>query len=498
MSVDRTGQLLGGPIGAINVGLESFAETLERQGEKVLHLDWRPAGEGRPEVAWVLAQLMGDKEDPEAVGSTIDRANQQAIERVLSARPMLVDLVKAREVWPDMQRRVLHAGPPISWERMCGPMRGAVLGALLFEGWASSPEEAGALMERGEVELAPCHHYDAVGPMAGIISPSMSVWVVRNEAHGNVAYTNLNEGLGKVLRFGAYGEEVISRLRWLEGTLVPVLRRALASIDGGIDLKAILAQALQMGDDGHNRNAAATSLLYRRLSLAILDTEPDVARAREVLAFVDGNSHFFLNLSMAASKATLEAAHGIEGSTLVTTMSRNGVEFGIRVSGLPGRWFTAPAPIPVGLYFPGFTEADANPDMGDSSITETAGIGGFAMGAAPAMVQFVGGTAEDALGYTREMMEITIARNSGLALPPLGFVGTPTGIDLRKVLDTGIQPAINTGIAHREPGVGQVGAGVVRAPMVCFEEALLAMGEKLLSGPAAPPAPLPPHTSDEA
>lgn len=480
MSVDRIRQLLGGPVVAINVGLESFAEMLDRQGGKALHLDWRPAGGGKPEVAWVLAQLIGDKDDPEAVGSAIDRANQQAIERILAARPMLVDLVKACDVWPDMERRVLHAGPPISWERMCGPMRGAVIGALLFEGWASSPEDAEALMDRGEVELAPCHHYNAVGPMAGIISPSMSVWVVRNEAHGNMAYTNLNEGLGKVLRFGACGEEVTSRLRWLEGTLAPVIRRALLSIEGGIDLKAILAQALQMGDDGHNRNAAATSLLYRRLSLAILDTESDVARAREVLAFIDGNNHFFLNLSMAAAKATLDAAHGIDGSTVVTTMSRNGVEFGIRVSGLPERWFTAPAPIPAGLYFPGFTEADANPDMGDSAITETAGLGGFAMGAAPAMVQFVGGTPEDALGYTREMMEITIARNSGLALPPLGFVGVPTGIDLRKVLDSGIQPAINTGIAHLRPGVGQVGAGVVRAPMACFEEAILAMGEELL------------------
>lgn len=471
----RARDLLGGSLSVINVGLEEFAERLTRQGVEAMHVPWRPPGQGDPRIAGALAQLTGDKHDSNAPGSLIDRANEEAMSILLTAQPKLTGLVKAYEVWPNMTRRLLHAGPPIAWNQMCGPMRGAIVGAALFEGWAADETDARELLDRGEIELAPCHQFDAVGPMAGVISPNMSVWVVRNVARGNLAYSNLNEGLGRVLRYGAYSPDVIERLRWMENVLAPVLRKALATFDGGLDIKAILAQALQMGDDGHNRNLAGTSLLYRQLSLAILETESEAARAREVLTFIDANNHFFLNLSMAAAKAMLEAAHGITHSSLVTTMARNGVEFGIRVSGLGNQWFTAPAPTPNGLYFPGYSEVDANPDMGDSAITETAGWGGFAMAAAPAMVQFVGGTAADAVAYTHEMMEITLARNGGLALPALGFGGTPTGIDIRRVLDSGIQPIVNTGIAHKDPGIGQVGAGIVRAPMACFESAILAL-----------------------
>jgi hypothetical protein len=429
-------------------------------------------------MAWALARLTGCPEDPNAPGSVIDRANREAVDRVLAATPVLVDLVRARDVWSGMGRCLLHAGPPIRWPDMCGPMRGAIVGAILFEGWASSPDEAAALVERGEVILAPCHHRAAVGPMAGIISPSMSVWVVQNVPSGNLAYSNLNEGLGKVLRFGAFGPEVLERLHWMEDVLAPALRSALHRLKGGIDLKATLAQALHMGDEGHNRNMAATSLLFRRLAPVLVDAGLDATTLGAVLTFLDANNHFFLNLSMAMAKAMLDAAHGVPSSTLVTAMSRNGVEFGIRVSGLRDQWFTAPAPLAQGLYFPGFTEADANPDLGDSAITETAGVGGFAMGAAPAMVQFVGGAPEDAAAYTREMLDITLAQDSGRTIPSLGFQGTPTGIDLRKVIETGIQPVINTGIAHRDPGVGQVGAGIVRAPMACFEQALIATAQQ--------------------
>jgi hypothetical protein len=315
--------------------------------------------------------------------------------------------------------------------------------------------------------------------MAGLISPSMPVAVVRNQAAGNLAYATLNEGLGKVLRFGAYGPEVLERLRWMASVLAPGLRRALVALPEGIRLKAIMAQALHMGDEVHNRNVAATSLLFRLLAGALVRSDLDRQTVEEILRFIDGNNHFFLNLSMAACKASLDAAHGVPGSSLVTAMSRNGVEFGIRVSGLGDRWFTAEAPRPAGLYFSGFSEADANPDLGDSAITETAGVGGFAMGAAPAMVQFIGGTPADALAATREMGEITLARNPAFSLPALNFQGAPTGIDVRQVVDTGICPVINTGIAHREAGVGQVGAGIVRAPLACFEAAVMALAETL-------------------
>jgi hypothetical protein len=183
---------------------------------------------------------------------------------------------------------------------------------------------------------------------------------------------------------------------------------------------------------------------------------------------------------MAMGKAIMDPVKGIAGSTIVTTMSRNGTEFGIKVSGTGERWFTAPVEMPRGLYFPGFSEADANPDIGDSAIVETIGLGGMAMAASPAVAGFVGaGGAADAFATTRRMYEITVGRNADWTLPTLDFAGTPMGIDIRKVLETGLAPVINTGIAHRQPGLGQVGAGVVRAPLACFEQALVAFAESI-------------------
>jgi hypothetical protein len=473
------GSLLDGKPSVINIGIQAFTESVRAAGVPVAHVEWRPPGSGEPATAWILAQLVGDSDDPACAGSRVDRANQEALARLLEAQPTLVDIRQAREVWPALGRTILHAGPPISWDRMCGPMRGAIIGAILYEGWAASRDEAESLAEGGGIAFSPCHHSDAVGPMAGIISPSMPVYVVRNLAGKNTAYSNLNEGLGKVLRFGAYGPEVVERLGWMERVLAPGLRQALSTVEGGVRLKALMAQALQMGDDVHNRNVAASSLLFRMLSMALVRSNLDRRSVAEILAFLDENNHFFLNLSMAACKASLDAAHGIPGSGLVTAMSRNGVEFGIRVSGTGDQWFNAPAPNPTGLYFSGYSEADANPDLGDSAITETAGVGGFAMGTAPAMVQFIGGSPQDALAYTQEMYAITMGRQAAFALPPLSFQGTPTGIDVRKVVDSGICPVINTGIAHREAGIGQVGAGIVRAPLACFERALLALATSL-------------------
>jgi hypothetical protein len=356
-------------------------------------------------------------------------------------------------------------------------MRGAVIGAILFEGWAPTPDAATALAASGAVSWEPCHDHGAVGPMAGVVSPSMPVVVVENATQGNRAYATLNEGLGRVLRFGAYEPPVLERLRWLAGTLGPALGQAL-QVGGPIDLRVIIAQALQMGDECHNRNHAATSLFVRTLAPA-LSRAVDPPTAAAVFDFLLVNGHFFLNLSMAACKATLDAAHGIPGSTVVTAMARNGVEFGIRLSGTGDQWFTAPAPLIDGLYFPGYGPADANPDLGDSAITETAGLGGFAMAAAPAIVRFVGGAPEDAVGYTREMFQITLTRNAEFALPSLGFVGTPTAIDARRVVESGVAPVINTGIAHREPGIGQIGAGLTRAPLACFGPALRELGRRL-------------------
>jgi hypothetical protein len=409
----------------------------------------------------------------------IDHANQIAVERMMSARPILKSVATARDVIPGMKDNLfLHAGPPIEWTRMSGPLRGAIIGAMLFEGLAKSEAEATSMAERGEVEFDACHHHGAVGPMAGVVSPSMKVYVVENVEHGNKSFSNLNEGYGKVLRYGAYSDEVLKKLRWMNDVLGTALADALAQ-SNGLDLRALIAEALHMGDEGHNRNKAGSLIYLKLISPLIAKVVKDETVESEVLQFIGDNALSVLNPVMAACKAMTDAAHGIECSTIVTTMARNGTDFGIRVSGLGEKqWFTAPAEIPIGLFFSGFTQDDANPDIGDSAITETAGIGGFAMATAPAIVTFVGGTPKDAMNATLEMYEITFAESKFFTMPALDFRGTPTGIDLRKVVELGITPRINTGIAHKNAGVGQVGAGLVRPPLKIFEDALLAYAEK--------------------
>lgn len=461
---------------AINVGLAAFAEPIATHGGSVVALDWRPPASADRELGLLVAHLEDDPDDP--VGRRVAEANKQAVDRILGARPMLIDVRPAGVAIAGLEGRLLlHGGPPIDWPSMCGPMRGAVIGAVLFEGWATDPDGARKLVDEGGVRFAPCHEMGAVGPMAGVVSPSMPVVVVHDAAAGGTAFATLNEGLGKVLRFGAYDASVLDRLRWLAGVMGPALGESIRAA-GPIDLHSIMAQALQMGDECHNRNVAATSLFGRLLAPALVRTV-DQASAIAVLTAIQANDHFFLNLSMAACKVTLDSAAGIEGSSVVTAMARNGVEFGIRLSGTGDTWFTAPVEVPDGLYFPGFGPDDANPDLGDSSITETCGIGGFAMAAAPAIVRFVGGTPADALEYTRQMYRITLVRNQGFGLPALGFAGTPTAIDVRRVVETGVRPVINTGIAHREAGIGQIGAGIARAPLACFGAGLVELGRRL-------------------
>jgi hypothetical protein len=406
-------------------------------------------------------------------------ANKKATDIIKSAQPTLIGIGKAIDTLPGMKKNLfLHAGPPITWERMSGPLKGAIIGGLIYEGMASSREEAEAIIARGEIEFDPCHHHNAVGPMAGVVTPSMPVLIVENKTFGNKAYCTLNEGLGKVLRYGAFSDEVIDRLKWMETELAPLLAATL-KIYGELNLKNLIAQALWMGDEGHNRNKAGTSLVIRELAPCMLRTEFSREQIIKALEFIHSNDHFFLNLTMPAAKSTVQPAEGIKGCSILTTMARNGTDFGIRMSHMPDKWFTGPAQNVEGLFFPGYTTDDANPDIGDSVITETAGFGGFAMAAAPAIVQFVGGTPADAVRMTLEMYEITSDENDTYKIPALNFRGTPTGIDLAKIIESGILPSINTGIAHKEPGIGQVGAGLVKPPANCFEEAFQALVESL-------------------
>jgi hypothetical protein len=445
----------------VNVGADLFADALTDQNVPVTRVTWRPAA-GNSTAA--LSMLLGDPR--------VDQANQEAVQRMMAARPRLVDVRPAREAIPGMHPYLLlHAGPPITWERMSGPLRGAVIGALLYEGLAADPSAAERLAASGKIAFAPCHHYNAVGPMAGVTSASMPVQMIEEPIYGHRTFSTLNEGLGKVLRYGANDADVIARLRWMEQVLGPALARAVRAM-GGMDIKSMTAQALQMGDECHNRNKAATSLFLRQIAPYLVETGTSTEGTASVLRFIHSNDHFYLNLSMAACKAAALAAHGIAFSSVVTTMARNGTDFGIRVSGLGDRWYVAPAQKIHGLYLSGFSEEAANPDIGDSTISETVGIGAFAMAAAPAIVQFVGGTPAAALRYTLEMYDITVAEDSQYQLPPLSFRGTPVGIDIRQVVRQHLLPIINTGIAHRLPGIGQVGAGLVHPPMECFVAAV--------------------------
>ncbi|MEI7612615.1 MAG: DUF1116 domain-containing protein [Betaproteobacteria bacterium] len=416
---------------------------------------------------------------------TLSQANEAVIAEIKKARPHWVDVKPAHECIPALceDRTLLHAGPPIEWGNMTGPMQGAVIGASLFEAWAKTPAEAEELASTGQIRFVPCHDNSAVGPMGGITSPHMPVLVVKNAEHGNVAYCNLNEGIGKVMRFGAYEGEVQTRLAWMRDTLAPMLSAALGRIDGGVNLTTLMAKAITMGDEFHQRNIAASSLLFNTLAAKIVASGGSAKAQEEVMDFLDRTDQFFLNVAMAYCKCVMDAAATIEAGTIVTAMTRNGRNFGIRVSGLGKRWFTAPVNTPVGLFFTGFTQDDANPDIGDSAITETLGIGATAMIAAPGVTRFVGaGGFSDALEISEEMREIYVDTNPLLQIPNWNFQGACLGLDVRLVVETGITPLINTGIAHRKAGLGQVGAGTVRAPLGCFEKALEALIEQQQGG----------------
>ena len=460
--------LPGGAPRVVNVGLELFGAELARRGVPVASVDWRPPAGGDPRLTTLLARL-------DARRDVVERANAEALARLTDGLPVLVDCRPAREALELTDRTVLHAGPPIEWARMCEPLRAAVLCAVRYEGWAANDDAARALVAAGTVRLEPCHHHRAVGPMTGIITPSMPVFAVENRAFGTRAHATINEGLGKVLRFGANDPSVIARLNWMATEAGPLLGAALRAA-GGIDLRALMAQALRMGDEMHQRNVAASSLLARALMPGVAKVGGRHHAVARLAEFIAGNDQFFLNVAMAAGKALADPAGAIAGSTLVTTMARNGTDFGIRVSALGDRWLTAPVNTPEGLYFPGFGPADANPDMGDSAIVETVGLGGFAMAASPAVARFVGaGGMAAALAITEQMREIAPGEHPHFRIPTLDDRGSPVGIDVRRVVDTGILPLINTGIAGRSAGVGQVGAGVVRAPLGCFTAALEAL-----------------------
>lgn len=454
----------------INIGAKLFEEDYDIQNLKVVQVDWRPLNL-KKEVIEALETLEKNKE-------VINKANAKVVSIINNSSPVLVDIMQALIAIPNMEKNlILHAGPPVTFEDMAGPMKGAVLGALIFEELADNLLEAEKLAKSGKIKFAPCNDYDAVGPMSGIISASMPVHIILNKLNGKKSFCTVNEGLGKVLRFGANDESVLTRLRWIRDEFAPTLAKVLKRT-GEIDIKNIITQALQMGDECHNRNKAATSLFIREIAGEFFNLE-DIISAKKALDFIIGNDHYFLNLAMPSAKVSLDSASEIENSTVVSVMSRNGVNFGIKISGLgKEEWFQGPAEPVNGLLFAGYTEEDCCPDLGDSAITETYGIGGFAMAAAPAIVSFVGGTVKDAINFSNSMYTITSGESATYNIPVLNFKSTALGIDIISVIETGIRPVINTGIAHKLPGIGQVGAGITHPPMSVFEDAIIALAKK--------------------
>ncbi len=411
----------------------------------------------------------------EDIKQKIEAANLETVKRINNADPVLVDIAPAGEAIPGLEgRMILHSGPPVDWHHMCGAQKGAMIGAVLFEGWSKNGDEAVKLLESGAVKMEPNHHHHAVGPMAGTISSSMPVWIVENKAFGNRAFCRQVEGRQQ---FGDYSDSALEGLRLWRDIWAPSLRKGLLHT-GGLPLKPMIAKALQMGDELHNRSMAASSLFANAMAAPMIAggvaTDPLIS----TINYITHHELIFLGLSMASGKASADPAMGVDFSTVVVAMARNGTEFGIRVSGLDDEWFTAPSPKVNGLYLPGYGEKDAGADMGDSAITETVGWGGFVLCGATGILSLVGGTPEEAMAYNREMRQITVTSSPSYRMPVLGFQGAPVGIDIRKVVQTGIAPIIDTAIANKNPGHSIIGAGMVRAPMECFKKALLSFGKK--------------------
>lgn len=456
---------LNEPVRVVNVGLEGFAKELALQGTQVIQVDWRPPAQGDPGLIDILSRLY----TPE-----VEAANRETIKRLTESRPLWIDVETAIKAIPGMEpRHILHSGPPIDFYDMCDPQQRAVEAACVFEGWVSDRDGLTAKIDSGEIKLAPNYEFGSAGAMCGVISPSMPVIVTENVTHGNRSWSTFNEGKGNVIWMGAYDKGTIERLRWMRDVFAPTIKKALALTPEGIDIFKLVAEGIQMGDEVHARSAACTLLLLRRLTPLLLAGDADRPTVAKIFDFIGNNNHSFLSLTLTACKAAADAAHGVPHSTVVTAMSRNGVDFALRVGGAGSRWFIANTmPMDEAIYYSGYGPEDAAGDIGDSAIVETAGLGGMIIGSAPSISSFVGGSTAHARASMAAMQSICAGTNPAFATSATDFTPAPTGIDLRRVVRLGLTPIIDTGVLHKASGVGQIGTGIARAPMEVFVRAL--------------------------
>jgi hypothetical protein len=458
----------------VNVGLPLFADAIEAQGRPVVQVDWRVPADGDAAAVAALRRLYG----PQA--AKVDEANAEVVRRLDQGVALLVGIDPAAQVVPALaERTILHSGPPIAWDEVCDPLRRSIRAAVIAEGWAGTPDEAAALLASGRIGLDAANHHAVVLPMATAIGPSAPMFVVENPGGGTRAFSAINQGPGEVPWFGVETPAAIGRLTFLRQIVAPMLAGAMSAA-GPIDIFALVAQGLQMGDEVHMRSQATTNLLLRVLlpHLMALD-EPE----RVLLGtFLSTNHLFFLNIAMAGAKSLTMWAEQVAGSSLVTTMARNGTTFGVRLAGSDEWCLTGAPPVGRALYYPGLGPDDAAADIGDSAVLELVGLGGPAAAASPAVAAFVGGTMADAFATTEDMDRICAGRSTRFKLPLLDFRGTAIGVDVRKVVEVGITPRINTGILHGSAGTGQIGAGVAEAPISCFRAALLALDRRLAPG----------------
>jgi hypothetical protein len=457
---------------AVNLGLSTFADALRDQGAPTVEVDWRPPAGGDADAVRTLTALWGRH------GAAVAEANERAVAAIEGTDARALTVAPARDVVPGLEDGLLlHSGPPIEWERVCDPQRRALVAAVLFEGWADDRAAAVTLLERGDIALAPGNEHDHVGPMTGVCSPSMPVWVVEDARSGARAYSTLNEGPGRTLWFGVGDDEAVERLRFFRDDLGPRLARMLER-RGPVDVFGLVAQGLNMGDELHMRSQATGNLLIRDLAPALA-----VVGGEEAARFLAGNHHFFLNLTMAAAKCASLATADCTGSSVVSLISRNGTDCGIQLAGMPGRWFVSEAPeVGDALLREGFGPEDAARDIGDSAVIECVGLGGMALAASPAVAAFFGGDAAAAAERTELMAQICAARSERFTITARDYAGTPVGIDARLVVELDVTPQITTGVLHAHAGTGQIGAGVAHQPVAPFRAAISALAVALDAG----------------